>query len=470
MARNCTRGRFLEEAHRSKRIFEMKKKSILVLGAGRSSSALIKYLLAHAEGGNWHVTVGDFNVRAAEERIKVSQNGTAIRFNIEEAQSCGEVVASSDVVISLLPADFHHKVAGLCLAYGKHLFNASYVSEKMQSFDKEAKEKGLLFMNECGLDPGIDHMSAMEIIEGIKTKGGKVLSFESFTGGLIAPETDVDNPWRYKFTWNPRNVVMAGHGTAKFIQENQYKFISYQQLFSRTTPVHIPDYGNFEGYANRDSLKYMDTYGLRGVKTLLRGTLRNEGFCPAWNILVQLGCTDDSYMMENVGTMTHRDFINTFLPYDDKEMVEGKLLARFGLDGAGPEMLRLKWSGFFDTELVGLTAGTPAQVLEHILNKRWKLAPQDKDMVVMWHRFVYQLGGKAHEIQSHIIMQGDDAVDTAMAKGVGLPLGIAAKLFLEGKISQRGVCIPVSKELYGPLLEELKSLGIHASEVERALL
>lgn len=447
----------------------MKEKSILVLGAGRSSSALITYLLDHAAEGGWHITVGDFNVGSAEERIGASKNGTAIRFNIEEAEICEKIIAASDIVISLLPAAFHPKVARHCLALEKHLFNASYVSDEMQSFNEEAKSKGLLFMNECGLDPGIDHMSAMEIIDRVKAKGGNILSFESFAGGLIAPETDPHNPWRYKFTWNPRNVVMAGQGTARFIQENQYKFISYQQLFTRTTNVHIPKYGNYQGYANRDSLKYLNTYGLNGVKTMLRGTLRNEGFCSAWNMLVQLGCTDDSYQMERVNKMTHRDYLNSFLPYDDVEMVEGKLMSRFSLTATSPEIEKLKWSGFFNNDLIGLEKGTPAQILEQILNKRWKLEPDDKDMVVMWHRFTYELGQKTHEIQSYVIMLGDDSVHTAMAKGVGLPLAIAAKLFLEGKIPQRGVCIPVSKELYDPVLKELKSLGIHADEVGRVL-
>lgn len=213
----------------------------------------------------------------------------------------------------------------------------------------------------------------------------------------------------------------------------------------------------------------MDTYGLNGVKTMLRGTLRNEGFCSAWNILVQLGCTDDTYQMEEVNKMTHRNFINSFLPYDDVEMVEGKLIARFGLEASSAEMEKLKWSGLFNNDLVGLEKGTPAQILEQILNKRWKLEPHDKDMIVMWHRFTYELGKKTHEIQSYIIMLGDDSVNTAMAKGVGLPLAIAAKLFLEGKVTQRGVCIPVSKELYDPILKELKSLGIHADEEERVL-
>ena len=442
------------------------KKSILVLGAGRSSSALISYLLDHAEKGSWHVTVGDYFVESAIERIGQSKFGTAIRFNLEEVDSASKAISKADVVISLVPADLHPRVAALCLEFGKHLFTASYVSDKMQSYHEEAKSKDLLFMNECGLDPGIDHMSAMEIIDKIKANGGTILSFESFAGGLIAPETAPDNPWRYKFTWNPRNVVMAGQGVAKFIEEGEFKFIPYQQLFKRTTYVHIPGYGDYQGYANRDSLKYINTYGLNGVKTMVRGTLRNEGFCAAWNVLVQLGCTDDSYPMEGVEKMTHRDFINSFLPYSNVDMLETKLATRFNLDESGLEIHKLKWSGFFDEELIGLEKGSPAQILEHILNKKWKLDSADKDMVVMWHRFIYMAENEKREIQSHLILKGVDSVHTAMAKGVGLPLAIGAKLLLEGKLKQRGVCIPVDKEMYSPILRELGTLGIHSEELE----
>lgn len=439
------------------------------MGAGRSSSSLISYLLDNAIKCGWHVTVGDFDEQAANDRIGESPNGTALRFDIEKRELCDAAIKNADVVISLLPPGFHPRVAELCLAFNKHLFTASYISDEMQSYHEEAKKKGLLFMNECGLDPGIDHMSALEIIDRIKSKGGKILSFESFAGGLIAPETDPENPWRYKFTWNPRNVVMARQGVAKFIQEGEYKFIPYQQLFERTTFVHIPGYGDFHGYANRDSLKYINTYGLQGVKTMLRGTLRNEGFCSAWNVLVHLGCTDDSYQMEGVAGMTHRDFINSFLPYDHKEILEEKLLSRFNLNKNSLEFEKLNWSGFFADDLVGLEKGTPAQILEHILNKKWKLEPKDKDMVIMWHRFTYQIGEEKREIQSHLIAKGDDSNHTAMAKGVGLPLAIGARLLLEGKLSQRGVCLPVDKEIYAPVLEELIALGLHADERESIL-
>lgn len=439
-------------------------KSILVLGAGRSSSALISYLIDHSKKHDWVITVGDVSLEAAKERV--GNRAKAILFDIQNADNSRQAITDADVVISMIPAHLHPQVAHHCLTLNKHLLTASYVSEDMKSFHNEALHKNLLFLNECGLDPGIDHMSAMQLIDRIKEEGGELLSFESFTGGLIAPETDPENPWRYKFTWNPRNVVMAGQGTAKFLQQGQFKFIPYQQLFKRITPVTVPGYGEYEGYANRDSLKYRETYGLQSIQTMLRGTLRNKGYCSAWNILVQLGCTDDSYQMEGVASMSHRDFINSFLDFDQYQSVEEKLIAQFNIKEDGPEFHRLSWSGFFSHEKIGLEKGTPAQVLEHLLNKKWRLNPTDKDFVVMWHRFIFNQGGKKKEIQASLIAKGDDSMNTAMAKTVGLPLAIAAKLLLENKIRTRGVVIPTIKEFYEPILEELKGLGIELNERE----
>jgi len=439
--------------------------SILILGAGRSSSSLISYLLGQAIKNTWKVTVADFSEAAAKERIGTSAVATAIAFDITDHEASVKTIAAADIVLSLLPAHLHVLVARICLDQKKHLLNASYVSDEMKSFHEEALARGLLFMNECGLDPGIDHMSAMQVIDKIKAEG-KMISFESFTGGLIAPESDPQNPWRYKFTWNARNVVMAGQSTAKFLQEGEYKYIPYQQLFQRITPVTISGYGEYEGYANRDSLKYIDTYGLQGIRTMLRGTLRNEGYCAAWNVLVQLGCCDDTYEMEHVPEMTHLSFINSFLNSDASKSAEEKLITQFSLSQNGPELQRLRWSGFFDNEPIGLSKGTPAQLLEHILNKKWTLQPRDKDLIVMWHRFVYEAAGKRKEIHASLIAHGEDAVHTAMAKTVGLPLGIAAKLLMQNKIQQRGVVIPVSKEVYEPVLSELKELGIELIERE----
>ncbi|MBL0740877.1 saccharopine dehydrogenase family protein [Chryseolinea lacunae] len=441
-------------------------KEILVLGAGRSSTSLIQYLLRHAPAGQWSVTVGDVSEQSAREKIGTSVNGRAIVFDIMNEALSSAAIQGADVVISLMPANLHPLVAKHCLKHSKHLLNASYVSDEMKTFHDEALAKGLLFLNECGLDPGIDHMSAMQVIDNIKARGGKLTSFESFTGGLIAPETDPENPWRYKFTWNPRNVVMAGQGTAKFLQNGQYKYIPYQQLFQRITTVSVPGYGDYEGYANRDSLKYLETYGLQGIQTMLRGTLRNKGYCPAWNVLVQLGCCDDTYALDSVDKMTHRSFINSFLDFHDTQRVEEKLCAVLKLSPEGEEMKRLRWSGLFTSDPVGLATGTPAQILEHILSKRWKLIPGDKDLIVMWHRFRYEADGKKKEIQAHLIATGEDEVHTAMAKTVGLPVGIAAKLLLEGKFKTRGVAIPVKKEFYDPILHELSQTGIHLVERE----
>jgi saccharopine dehydrogenase (NADP+, L-glutamate forming) len=438
----------------------MEHKYILLLGAGRSSSTLINYLLQQADHNNWTVTVGDISEHLARERTSGFASGRAIEFNIEDRERSRKAIQAADMVISLLPAHLHPLAAAICLEERKHFFTASYVSDEMRSFDSEARAKGLLFLNECGLDPGIDHMSGMQVIDKIKGAGGELTSFESFTGGLIAPETDPENPWRYKFTWNSRNVVMAGQGTAKFLQEGQYKFIPYQQLFIRTTPVTVPGFGEYEGYANRDSLKYLETYGLHGIKTMVRGTLRNKGYCSAWNVLVQLGCCDDSFQMEGVGTMTHREFINSFLDFHPSKSVEEKICSSFNLSEEGEELRRLRWSGFFSDEKIGLEKGTPAQIVEHILSKKWKLKPGEKDFIVMWHRFRYVINGAHKEIQAYLTATGDNEVNTAMAKTVGLPLGIAAKLLLQGKIKSRGVVIPVVKEFYDPILEELSRLGI----------
>lgn len=440
--------------------------SILILGAGRSSSALIQYLLRYGKKHNINVTVGDVSVDAARDRIAGHDFGTAIAFDIQNVAASKERIAQATLVVSLIPAHLHVSVAKICLETGTHLLTASYVSDEMKSLHEQAKKKSLLFLNECGLDPGIDHMSAMQVMDRVRASGGHIHSFESFTGGLIAPETDPQNPWRYKFTWNARNVVMAGQGTAKYLGDGTFQYIPYQQLFRRTTAVTVPGFGSYEGYANRDSLKYIHAYRLDGVQTMLRGTLRNAGFCRAWDVFVQLGCCDDTYEMEHVSTMTHRSFIASFVGARNGESPLQAIARVCGVDENGPELERVAWSGFFSDELVGLSKGTPAQIMEHILNKKWRLQPNDKDLVVMWHRFGITEAGKNKTIEASLVATGKNSVDTAMAMTVGLPLGIAARLLLEGKIQERGVVIPTASELYEPVLAELKTSGIELIERE----
>lgn len=442
---------------------------ILILGSGRSATSLINYLLSIAPENGWKVTVADYALQLAEEKVKGNENAKAIAFNVREEQERNEVIGAADVVISMLPASFHPLVAETCLALGKHLLTASYVSDDMRALNEQAKEKGLLFLNECGLDPGIDHMSAMKIIDHIRNQGHELRAFESFTGGLLMPNPDDDNPWQYRFTWNPRNVVLAGQGTVKFIQEGRYKFIPYHKLFRRIEMIHIPGHGYFEGYANRDSLMYMDVYNLQGIQTLFRGTLRRPGYSKAWDVFVQLGATDDTYQMDGVNQMTHRQFINSFLSYNPTDSVELKLAYYLGLELDGPEIHKLKWLDMFEEIPVGLQKGTPAQILEHILKKKWTISPDEKDQIVMWHLFDYVENGVTKRIRSAMVANGENANETAMAKTVGFPLGVATKLLLQGKIQARGVVIPITPEFYEPILSELDELGFHFIEEEVVL-
>lgn len=435
-------------------------RTLLVLGAGRSSGALIEYLLGQASAQDWQVIVADKVLESAQSAIHHHERGAAICFDPDDAEGSRTILASADVVISLLPPSLHFDVAKRCLILRKHFLTASYVTEEMRSLHEDAKSAGLLFLNECGLDPGIDHMSAMEMIDRIQAEGGRIQSFESFAGGLIAPETDPENPWRYKFTWNPRNVVTAGQqGDAEYLVNGLRKRVAYEELFQCTTRISINDFGEFEGYPNRDSLRYIKLYDLRDVRTMIRGTLRFKGFCSAWNVLVRLGCCYDRGMINNADTMTHSDFINTFLK-TGKGTPEERLSAQLDIPIDGHEMKCLRWSGFFDAEFVGIKAGTPAAILEHILMKKWRLKPGDRDLVVMWHRFSYEFRKEMKVVQYCLALKGTDQSHTAMALTVGLPLGIATRLLLENKIQQRGVVIPLKREFYGPILHELSLRGI----------
>jgi len=441
-------------------------KNILLLGAGRSSSVLLKYLQEHASSSDWKISVADISLSHAREMVK---NDVAFSFHDlnKSADIKEKLIQQSDIVISMLPASCHLEVAQLCLKHKKNLVTASYVSPEMKALETDVIKSGLVFMNEAGLDPGLDHISAMKIIDDLRSKGALIHGFESFCGGLIAPEND-NNPWRYKFTWNPRNVVVAGQGgAAKFLQEGTFKYIPYHKLFRRTEVIEIEGYGKFEGYANRDSLKYIDIYGLQGIKTIFRGTLRRLGFCRAWDLFVQLGMTDDSYQITDSDKMTHRQFINLFLAYNKHDSVELKLKYYMKLEQDDVDIWeKLEYTGIFSNEKIGLKNATPAQILQHILEKKWKLNPQDKDMIIMFHRFNYKMNNEMKELHSYLVVEGEDEHNTAMAKTVGLPVGIVAKMILNNEIKRKGVLVPVNAEVYQPILEELKQYGIQFIEKE----
>lgn len=442
-------------------------RQILIIGAGRSASSLIQYLLNKSNEENLHLTIGDLSLELAQRKTNNHPNATAIALDINNAAQRQAEIQKADIVISMLPAHMHIEVAKDCVAFQKNMVTASYISDAMQSLDAEVKAKGLIFMNEIGLDPGIDHMSAMKVIDDIKAKGGKMILFESFCGGLVAPESDT-NLWNYKFTWAPRNVVLAGQGGAsKFIQEGKYKYIPYHKLFRRTEFLEVEGYGKFEGYANRDSLKYRSVYGLDDVLTLYRGTIRRVGFSKAWNMFVQLGMTDDTYVMEDSENMSYRDFINSFLPYSPTDSVEIKTRLQLGI-----EQDDIMWDKLLELDLfnpnkkVGLQNATPAQILERILNDSWSLQPDDKDMIVMYHKFGYELNGVRKQIDSKMVCIGDDQTYTAMAKTVGLPVAMATLQILNGNIKTPGVQLPIRPEVYNPILKELETFGVIFKETE----
>ena len=442
-------------------------KNILIIGAGKSSSALLKYLLDTSEQEALFITIADISIENANKLINKHRNAKAIILDVFDKHQRKEQIQKADIVISMLPARFHLDVAKDCITFNKHMVTASYISSEMKALDAEVKKKGLVFMNEIGLDPGIDHMSAMQVIDKIKDAGGKMLLFESFCGGIVAPESD-NNLWNYKFTWNPRNVVLAGQGgAAMFIQEGTYKYIPYNKLFRRTEFLKVNDSGNFEAYANRDSLKYRSVYGLNDIPTMYRGTIRKVGFSRAWDIFVQLGMTDDSYTIEASENMSYRDFVNLFLGYSPSDSVELKLRSYLNIEQDDVMWAKLVELDLFNPKKkIGLTNATPAKMLQKILEDSWTLQKDDKDMIVMQHLFGYELNGKKHQIESSFIVLGENQTYTAMSKTVGLPVGIAALKILKGEIKTPGVQIPINKEVYEPILKELENYGIKFTEKE----
>ncbi len=442
-------------------------RKILIIGAGKSTAQLIKYLSDKSIEEELELILADRDLAQALKASAGHQNTRAVELDIDDAASRKLLINDVSLVISMLPAALHIEVARDCLHFSKHLVTASYISDAMLRLDTEVRAKGLIFMNEIGLDPGIDHMSAMQVIDRIRDAGGKMLLFESFCGGLVAPESDT-NLWNYKFTWNPRNVVLAGQGgAAEFIQEGTYKYIPYHRLFRRTEFLDVESYGRFEAYANRNSLKYRSIYGLEDILTLYRGTIRRVGFSRAWNLFVQLGMTDDSYKLQDTEEMSYREFTNLFLPYSPTDSVELKL--RHGLKIDQDDLLwdkLLELDLFNDDKKLGLKNASPAQCLQRILEDQWTLAQADKDMIVMYHKFGYELNGEKKQIDATMVLEGENQTYTAMAKTVGLPVGIAALKILNGEISKPGVQLPIDREVYEPILDELTQHGIVFKEYE----
>ncbi|SIS48828.1 saccharopine dehydrogenase family protein [Belliella pelovolcani] len=438
--------------------------TILIIGTGKSSTYLIDYLAKTTVEKNRKLILADLSKDLAIQKAKINPQIVATAIDLNNISERKKIVAQADIVISMLPAFLHPLIAEDCLELGKHFFTASYESEQLRSLSNQIKEKDLLFLNECGLDPGIDHMSAMKIIHQEQAKGNEIIGFKSFTGGVLAPESE-DNPWKYKFTWNPRNVVLAGQGVSRFIRNGKYKYVPYHMLFKRLETISFEDVGDFDGYPNRDSLSYRKIYGLDNIPTMLRGTLRRAGFCQSWDVFVQLGMTDDSFEMDLPAGFTKRMFVNSFLPYHDEKSIETKIMEL--LPWVTEEIIaKIAWLGILDEEELPKLKGSPAAILQVILEDKWSLKPSDKDMIVMQHLVEIKtpIGNKS--IKSSLVCKGENQTYTAMAKTVGLPLAIAVDLFLDGKITSRGLQIPTVPEIYQPILDTLEQEDIIFKEQE----
>jgi len=436
---------------------------ILIIGAGRSTVSLIDYLLKNSSANDWKITVADVDIKLAQEKVAGHANGKALSFDIKNEEKRRLVIMEHDLIISMLPAFMHGDVARDCVEFGKHMATASYVSADMKALDNEAKKKNILLLNECGLDPGIDHASAMKVIDEIKHNGGEITSFKSYCGGLVAPESN-NNPWGYKFSWNPRNVILAGQGTAQYLHDGELKFIPYNRLYSQNDVIEMDNYGRFDAYANRDSISYIDSYGLQSIKTMVRGTLRQYGYCKAWNVFIKLGLTDDTSLITNADKLTYTSLLASFLPPATGSLKE-RLKSFIGAGWDSEIEKQMDYLELFSDKKITLAQGTPAQLLQALLEEKWKLKPNDKDMIVMQHQFQYTLPNKGlQKLNSSLVVIGKDDHHTAMALTVGLPLAITVKNFLTKKFNLHGVQIPTKKEIYEPLLKELEENNIIFSE------
>ncbi len=437
--------------------------NILVFGAGKSSSYLIKYLLDCSLKQFWQVTVADSNLNAALAKIGDHSFGRAVQLDIHEDLLRKRQIGQADLVISLLPPSLHFIVAKDCIELRKNLITASYLSEEIKSLHIDARNAGLLFMNEIGLDPGIDHMSAMKIIDEIERLGADISSFKSYCGGLVAPESD-NNPWHYKISWNARNILNAGKSGAHFMDNGIEKKFDYSDLFNQYELIKVPGLGNLAAYANRDSLNYRNYYGLEQVKTMLRATFRYEEFCLGWNTIIQLGLTTEDMKFTDAGLTYYDWFMNV------TKAVEGNnpsdKIRNITPKEKDLVINLIDWLGLFNNDKINLAGEmSSADILLQRMEEKWKIEDYDKDMVVMRHEFDYARKNIETRLSSTLIVKGEDKTYTAMAKTVGLPMAIFAKLLLTGKIKNLvGVQIPIMKEVYKPVLKELATFGIEFSE------
>ncbi len=434
-------------------------KKILVLGAGLVSRPLVRYLL---DVPDFEVTIATRTVSKAQELVGTHPRGKAIALLADDDAALSRLVSESDLSVSLLPYTYHVKVANHCLKYRKPLVTTSYVSDAMRALDAQAKAAGVIFLNEIGLDPGIDHMSAMKIIHDVQKSGGKVASFMSYCGGLPAPEAN-DNPLGYKFSWSPKGVVMAGRNDARYMKDGKEVFVSGADLFGHRWSLKVADGFEFEAYPNRNSLPYIETYGLQGVRTMLRGTFRNFGWCDTLKAISDLGVLKDDTVKTGIAKLTPAAWLRGYAPGSGTPRAD--VAARLGMKENDPVIERFVWLGLFDEKPIGLEQGSNLDILAKQMLDRMAYKPGERDMIVLRHEFQAEHPGKpAERIYSTLIAFGEPDGDSAMARTVSLPAAIGVRMILHGELKLTGIHIPVVPEIYEPVLAELTRLGIECKE------
>jgi saccharopine dehydrogenase (NADP+, L-glutamate forming) len=434
-------------------------KKILILGAGLVARPLVRYLLDQPD---FEVEVASRTVSKAVKLIDNHPQGKASELNLKNEEGLKDEISKADLVISMVPYTFHPKVAKYCIDYNKHMVTTSYVSEVMKNLDAEAKRAGILILNEVGLDPGIDHMEAMRIIHEVEDKGGEILSFTSYCGGLPAPEANT-NPFGYKFSWSPIGVLLAGKNSAQYLKDGQQIFIPPQDLFDNYLMINIEGLGEFEGYPNRNSLPYIELYGIKSTKTMLRGTLRNKGWCSTMKKIVDLGLLEEEE--KDWTGLTYKEFLRKLMNDPAEEDIKKALAAHLNIDENSDIIQRLEWLGLLSDEPLPSEKDSPLNILGAKMLEKLQYEEGERDMIILQHQFIASFReNKKEKITSTLIDFGIPHDDTSMARTVGLPAAISTKLILEGKIEKTGVHIPVTPEIYIPILQELKELDIAFKE------
>jgi len=442
-------------------------KRILVLGAGASAPYLIHHLLEVSKKHDWFVTVGDRDLAAAETRVNGHERGRAMEFDVNDVDLLASQIERSDLVVNLLAPRFQPDIARECVRIGRSMVSASYRDDRIRDFDDDASRKGVLLLTEVGLDPGIDHMTAMSLIDRIKAGGGAVVSFESYGGGLPAPDT-LDNPFGYVITWNPRNVVMAGERGASFLDRGQIRMVPFHHLFQNSWPVKVPGVGDMEAYPNRSSLSYRTLYGIEEAENMIRGTIRYPGFCESWTRIARLGLPNETLQIPDLGDRTWAELVEMFVPTQVAGDSLASRVANFlRISPTGQIMKNLTWLGLFAEEKTGVTGNTAASAMVELLNRKLRLAADARDMVILQHDFLirYPAENSRHErIVATLIAYGEPGGFTAMAKTVGMPAAIAAELILTDQIPLTGCQIPTHPAIYKPILAELEKEGLQMTE------